>query len=235
MPAALAELDEMRRVAGELRQPTQEWLALVYTGLIGLLQGRLEEAEETIMRARELGVGALEWSANVSYVMQLYLLRREQGRLDEIEELVERTAQECPTYPVLRCVLAALRAEVGNLDGARQMLEAIAQDEFAALPVDEEWLLGMCLLSESAHALADRGRASAIYAKISPYSDRVAIAYPESSVGPVARYLGLLAATCERPEDARRHFTEAIELNQRIGATLWLQRTRREYEALAGG
>ena len=40
----------------------------------------------------------------------------------------------------------------------------------------------------------------------------------EVALGPVARYLGILAATTSRWEDAARHFEDALALSARIGA-----------------
>ena len=60
------------------------------------------------------------------------------------------------------------------------------------------------------------------------YADRVAVSYPELSTGAVARYLGLLAAAMGRRADAAQHFERAVELNRRIEAWPWLERTERD-------
>ena len=46
---------------------------------------------------------------------------------------------------------------------------------------------------------------------------------------PHARYIGLLAATSARPDDAEHHFERALDLNGRIGARPWLAHTQRDY------
>jgi tetratricopeptide (TPR) repeat protein len=43
--------------------------------------------------------------------------------------------------------------------------------------------------------------------------------------GAVARYLGLLAATLGRREDAIRHFEHALETNTRVQAPPWIARS----------
>jgi tetratricopeptide (TPR) repeat protein len=65
-----------------------------------------------------------------------------------------------------------------------------------------------------------------------PYRDRVAVAYVECSTGSVARHLGLLAETLGRRDDAERHFEDALELNERIGARSWLARTQLDYAGM---
>jgi hypothetical protein len=64
---------------------------------------------------------------------------------------------------------------------------------------------------------------------LAPYASQVAVAYPEISIGSVARYLGLLASTLARWEDAEHHFEDAIATNERIGARPWLAHTQEDY------
>ena len=81
--------------------------------MIALLEGRLTEAEELIDAAHSLGERAQGWSAAVTYRLQLYVLRREQGRLEEIEPLIRRSVDEYPTYPIWHCVLVHMLARAG--------------------------------------------------------------------------------------------------------------------------
>jgi len=226
---ARAQLRAMAKVAGELRQPSQNWYVAVYEALLALFEGRLADAEHLIADARAMGASALSWSAAVSSRLQLYALRREQGRLSEVEDLVRRSVDEYPTYPIWRCVLAQTEVELGHTEEARDTLAALAVNEFASLPFDEEWLVSTGLLAETATALDDAERASVLYGLLLPYEDRIAIGYLEISTGSVARPLGLLAATLERWADAERHFQLARETNRRTGARPWLARTERDY------
>jgi tetratricopeptide (TPR) repeat protein len=160
------------------------------------------------------------------------VLRWAQGRLEEVEEMVRRSAEEYPTYVVWRCVLACMAAELGDETESRKAFETLAGDDFAELPFDEEWLVSMSFLAVTASSLGDTKRSSILYQLLLPYADRVAIATPEISIGSVSRYLGLLAATTARWADAERHFETAIEMNERIGARPWLAQTQHEYARL---
>jgi hypothetical protein len=53
--------------------------------------------------------------------------------------------------------------------------------------------------------------------------------------GSVRRYLGLLAATLGRTDEAGRHFEGAIEANERWGLLPWLAFTQRDYARLLRG
>ena len=229
MEAARAELESMARLAGELRQPSHLWMACEYRALVALLDGRLTEAEELICEARALGERAQSWNAAVTHRLQLYVLRREQGRLGEMQELVRSSVEEYPTYPIFRCALAHLCAELGETIESRNVFEAVVKDGRAALPVDEEWLVSIGWLAETAVALSDARRAAVLYELVLPYADRVAISYPEVSTGPVARYLGILATALANLEEARPHFERAIEISARIGARGWLAHSQDDY------
>jgi tetratricopeptide (TPR) repeat protein len=79
----------------------------------------------------------------------------------------------------------------------------------------------------SAH-LRDTQTAAALRELLLPYSGQI-VGIPVSPLGSVAHYLGLLAATLGRFEDAEQHFAAADATNQRIGAPAWLARTRLEW------
>lgn len=64
---------------------------------------------------------------------------------------------------------------------------------------------------------------------LAPYARVNAMASGEVALGPVARYLGILAATTSRWEDAARHFGEALALSARIGARPLLAHTQDDY------
>jgi hypothetical protein len=50
--------------------------------------------------------------------------------------------------------------------------------------------------------------------------------------GALSRYLGVLAATLERWDDAARHFEDAIAMNTRMEAWPWLSHTQEQYAAM---
>ena len=228
--SAAEALDAMDALANELRQPAQRWFAAVYRALLTLHEAHLEDAETRIAEAREIGDRALSWNAQTVYGLQTYVLRWHQGRLEEVAAMVRRAAAETPTYPILRCALAHLEAQLHPR--SREAFDALAANDFADLPWDEEWLVSVSLLAEAARIHGDSERADILYTRLLPYADRVAISYPEISLGSASRYLGLLAATGSRWDDAARHFEDALKTNERTGARAWLASTLDDYGAM---
>lgn len=114
--AARANLNEMARLAQELRQPPQLWLSAVNEVLLALFEGRFADAQLLLDKTLELGRAAPAWNAEMSYRLQLYVLRRAQGRLGELAETFE-TELHPPTfriYPIADCVLARFYDELGR-------------------------------------------------------------------------------------------------------------------------
>ena len=227
--AARADLDAMRQLARELQQPAQSWLVTASEARQALLAGSFDEAESLIPQALGFGESAHAAIATNAFRLQLFLLRREQGRLAEVEDIARRSDAEFPASRVWRCVLAQMTAELGLNAESKRTLDGLAADDFAGLPFREAWLVSMSFLAEAAAALDEVAHASVLYELLLPYADRIGVTYPEISTGSMARYLGLLAATERRYDDAIRHYQQALRVNEGIGARSWLAHTQADY------
>jgi tetratricopeptide (TPR) repeat protein len=220
---------EHRAFAEELRQPSQLWYDAVMRSTWALFKGNLEAAERTAEEALRLGEQAQSWDAGFSYRITLFFVRREQRRLDEFEQLVRETVDEYPGYRSFRCLLALLECELGHADAARFEFEQLAGDGFSALPRDSEWIFCLCILSEVSVRLRDAERAADLYRLLLPYAHLNALVAGEVAIGSVARYLGQLAASMSRWDDAARHFDAALEMNERMTAWPALAHTQEDY------
>ncbi|MDP9300081.1 MAG: AAA family ATPase [Actinomycetota bacterium] len=225
-----AELEVVTRLAEELRQPAQRWIATQTHAMRALLDGRFEEAEELIHEALEVGRGAQGWDAGVTFTLQMFVLCREQGRLQEIEATIRHAVDEYPTRPMFRCLLASLDSELGRKAEAQRTFEDLSADDFARLSANgNDWLFGMTFLSEVAAFLADVPRAATLYGLMLPYAGYVASDPGEVSTGSASRYVGILATTVSRFDEAERHFDAALAMNTRMGARPWIAHTQYDY------
>jgi tetratricopeptide (TPR) repeat protein len=159
----------------------------------------------------------------------MFLVRREQGRLDEIEDMMRDAVRAYPGYRSFGCYIPLLELELGRPAEAWLAFDTLARDAFAALPRDSEWLFCLCLLAEVAAGLDDRAAAEVLYGLLRPYTSVNAMAAGEVSLGPVARFAGILAAACGRSDVAAGHFEVAMAIDERIAARPWLAHTQEEY------
>jgi DNA-binding SARP family transcriptional activator len=224
-----AVADEYRALADEVKEPTQQWYSLVRRSILALFTGEFSEAEQLADGALALGRRAQSWDAGFSHRVVMFFLRREQGRLEEIEDLIRRSVAEYAGYRSFRCLVILLECELGREDEARRAFEEVAAKEFAALPRDIEWLFCLSILAEVAAYLHDRDHTSVLYRLLLPYARLNAVAAGEVAVGSVARYLGILASTTSRWDEGTRHFEDALEMNGRMGARPWLAHTQQDF------
>ena len=221
-----AEFASMTQVAEELRQPAQLWALAVAQATLALSQGRFAEAPELIERAAAIGERVLGWGAVATRKMQLFLLRREQGRLDGFVGEVSDRADEFPSPLVYQAILTHVYVRVERTDEARALLHELTRRDLADWHVDEEWLFSICLLAETCAILGDTGLAAPLYGLLLPYGSLNAVAVPELALDSSSRPLGMLATLLGRFDDAARHFEEALRMNERMGARPWLAHTQ---------
>jgi tetratricopeptide (TPR) repeat protein len=224
-------LDAAERLAAEVRRPTARFMAAVVKASLALLEGRFADAEALVESALRFGAGSVPWDAVIFSRVQRFALRIEDGRLAELEPAIRRSAEEFPTRPLFRCLLARLLTELGDEDGARLVFEQLAAGRFAVIPVNNDLLLSLGHLAEVAWFLRDADRGAVLHGLLLPYRGLV-VDTLESSTGAVDRYLGLAALTAGDMETAELHLRDALDLNTRIGAHPWAARTRADLAAL---
>jgi hypothetical protein len=218
-PAA-RESEMFARAAAALRHPLYQWHALVHRGMRALADGRLADAEALANEAREFGQHCGLDNPLQAFGIQMYAVRREQGRLGEIAVQVQALAEGIP-LPIWRCAAALLAAETARSVEAQRELEALSSEDFAALPIDGNWLPALAVLAETCVALGDRQRGASVYQRLAPYDGRViVIAQAVALSGPVAYFLGLLAAQDERWDAALVHLTDALETARQLDAAM---------------
>src|SRR5262249_46068354 len=155
-----------------------------------------DAAEAAIQEALTFGRLALIANPQQAFDLQIYALRREQGRLGEVIDIVERAADEYPAYPIWRYVLPDVLAQLDRAAEARAAVDAVAGEGFPVYGAGGEmqWLISASLLPEVCRFLGDVSEASKLYDLLLPFAELNAVTPPEFSVGSVSRGLGILAA-----------------------------------------
>jgi tetratricopeptide (TPR) repeat protein len=223
----------MAHVGERLRQPAQLWILSVTRATLAMAEGRFAEAEDLIDEAAAVGERAQSrTAAAVARTLPLFLLRREQGRLAESEREILGPGHEFSGPLVRRSVLAHIHARLGRTDEARAALAELTSHDLSDWHVDEEWLMGVCLLAETCVLLADAERAASIYELLLPHASLNAVAVPQLAFGSTSRPLGILATVLGRFDDAARHFEEALRMDERMGARPWLAHAQRDYAGM---
>jgi class 3 adenylate cyclase len=217
-------------LARDLRQPICQWLVLNWNAMLALLRGRFEEAERLALEAFEIGQRVEPTDAPQAYAVQMLILRREQGRLAELQEAVKTFGRKYPALPAWRCGLAYLHVHCGQQAQAREEFEKLAAGDFADLPKDIFWPVAISMLAEVSVELRDEERGRVLYELLRPYARRnVVTGTGVVCSGSASRTLGRLAALMHQWDEAERHFEDALEMHVRMGARPFLAHTQAEY------
>ncbi len=112
--------------------------------------------------------------------------------------------------------------ESGREDEAREL--ALAED-LQSIPLGTWLVHGDDRLGDGVLPACVVDRAGELYELLAPFSGQLA-ASALVVYGSIAWALGTLAATLERYEQAEDHFAAAAEIEERLGAPLFLARTR---------
>jgi DNA-binding CsgD family transcriptional regulator len=230
IPSMEVELTTYAQRAEELRQPLYIWQAAAYKAMLALLRGRFDECESLITKAHVLALHTGSEPAVRGSLWQLTALRREQGRLAEVEADV-RDVAELPSVPTTwRDLLLLIECELGQIGEGSDRLDR----HIAAIVESGFFIDDAVLIAESCAKLGDRKYADWLYERLLPFAGEVPLTTPPFCVcqGSVARYLGMLATTLRRWDAARDHFEQAITMHERMGARPLLGHTYRDYAAM---
>ena len=116
---------------------------------------------------------------------------------------------------------ARIMAETGRTAEAAAELDRLLPRALAAS--GPRWVDALADLALVAARTGQAGAARRLAQALAPYRGRLVVwGGANSTWGPVSHYLGLLAATTGETEDAIRHFEEATELEDQIGALPYL-------------
>jgi tetratricopeptide (TPR) repeat protein len=221
-------MEEHESVVRQIRQPQYTYEQAGFGTMRALLEGRFTDAEQLALQALTLGQRLQLESAEGIFGMQMFMLRREQGRLREVAPIVEMFVQEHSSSS-WKPGLALMYMELGLSDKARTVFEELAVNEFMGIQQDGVWAASITFLVEVCASLGDSDRAEVLYRLLSPYAGYAVVASEWASFGAASRFLGQLAATMGRWQEAKEHFEEALEMNTRMGARPWLAHSGYQY------
>jgi class 3 adenylate cyclase len=198
-----------------------------------LMRGEFGQAETRINELMRQAQRRQDVALITSFGSLLLMLRGEQGRLDEVEGPLKGSVARFPAMTAARCSLALFYVRTGRESEARAELEVLARDGFARISRDWNWLGSLAICAEVCSTLGDVPRATTLYKLLSGFANRnVTIGWGDICYGSVSRYLGLLASTTRRFDDAERHFEDAIRFELKMVAEPFAARTRVCYAAM---
>jgi len=216
--------DQAGRVVQEAEDvggPHAAWWASVALTTLAYPRGDLAEAEAQAERGLELGRSAGIPATFPNHALQTLSIRRDQGRLAEMEGLlgegVKRNPQNVPWLIAWR--LAQLGA--GSPGPARELLRSLGSGGVAELPENVGRVPLLVMLVDLAVALEDVEAADALYGPLRDVPDKhAAVALGFCHWGAVARHLGRVEAVRGDLDAAAAHLEEGLARDRALGAVV---------------
>ncbi len=227
--AATLDLAVVLEQASRTRQPFICHVAEHYASALALMEGRLPDAEAAAERSRDWGQLLTGRDASGVYGIQMFGVRREQGRLGELAPVLRLLATSEREGGAWRPGFAALLAELDMEQDVRGELQRVRRLGLDRLR-ESLWLASLTYLTDASCAVGDAETATLLYPELAPLAGiSVMIGHGVACYGAADRYLGMLAATSGENELAEHHFEVALAANLKMGATTWLAHTEYEF------
>ena len=209
--------------AQALRQPFYLYYTATSNACFALFAGKLAESERYAEEALALGRRQHGIDALGVYGIQMFSIRREQGRLREVAPVVKHFLATTPSFGAWRPGLTLIYAELDMPEDARREFDLLAANKFGALAHDALWVTSIGYLCEVCAYLHDEQHAAALYRLLFPYRGcNLVTGANLVCQGAADRHLGMLAATMKRWDEAEEHFVAATTANARQGGLPWV-------------
>ena len=209
-----------------------QWVARHGRAMQAILDGDFARAEALTEEALGMGRRVHDEQVDGVYGMQMFTIRREQGRLAEIAPFIKRLTVADSGKSTWRPGFALVACELGFLEPARKMFEAMAEAGFE-FPPDGKRSTTLAYLAEVCVMLADAPRAGALMTALEPYRHMtITTGVVTVCYGAAGRYLGLLAGMLGDWQRAEEYFEAAIEINRRVRARPWLAHAQADLAAM---
>ncbi len=227
----LAQLREQgMRLSTQWRAPY--WLSVCrhIETLVAINEGRFDDAEQTATLALREGRSVAEDKAIGAFGMQMFCLRREQGRLPEALPMLQQFVQDTPEAQTWKPGLALLYAELDMREPCQAEYDAMPWTRITGPLSDAGHMTIAIFLAEVCVYLGDRERAALFYDML---AGRAGMNLLGDSSGPCMgsadRLLGSLAMVMEKWDVAQRHFEAALTMDATTGWQVWLAHSRHDY------
>ena len=230
--AAEAELAAAERTAGAAALPA--FLLAVRRTVHAYSSGRWDEHEALVRRTAEIGRRAGDPSVEVNLALDLMMVWVELGRHDDVQALVPEllaAAGVLQAVPAVWLLVARCLALSGRPQEADTELARAHALGFSTLRRDLTYIMSLAVLAELCSLLDRPEPAPALYELLLPYRERNVVMGPYACHGSAARYLGLLAALGDRPDDAVSHLEAAVDHNRSMGWGTWVAYSLRDLGA----
>jgi hypothetical protein len=171
-------------------------------------------------RTHQVGLDCGQPDAGAVHASHLFELRRAQGRVDELVDLLVAVQAAAPEIEAFRPALGVCYCDLDRPDG-RELFDEDVAEGFARYRRNGLWLASMMMNAEIAVFFDHAEAAEALYATLSPWRDQ--IAWTGTTAGrSVAGSVGILATVLGHFDEAEEHLARGLEVHRQFEAPVWV-------------
>jgi tetratricopeptide (TPR) repeat protein len=215
-------------LANELKQPFHIWGIGLHRARMFIRKGDWVAAEaaalDSLSYAQRVNIPSAIWP----FAIALFVIRKDQGRLAELEPWLKSFVEQFPTYQLVTGALALTLVDMDRHDEAAALALPLAKD-LELIERDQFRPVTMGMLAEIPAVHDDASAARNLYEALLPWHDRQYMVAAGAVYGSASRHLGILAAALKLYDAAETHFEEALQMNRKMQAQPWIARTQLDY------
>ncbi|SIR92969.1 ATP-binding protein [Williamsia sterculiae] len=220
LPGATATLDVI--TPAQLAQNSQFW-ALDRYGRIGIAiaAGQLARAEEGVAVMRALPAPATDTGRFARLHLTLMVIRTLRGDLGEQVAARAEIAERFHETPPFRPMLASALVDVGDHEGAAQLIDWYGPERVAEIPDDHFWVHTMAVLARASAQVGNTMVCREVYTRLLPYGDQTAMVWA-GVFGVLHHHLAHLALALGDLDTAQAHLDDAVREHTARGYRGWV-------------
>jgi DNA-binding winged helix-turn-helix (wHTH) protein/tetratricopeptide (TPR) repeat protein len=230
----VGDVGQQARLSARWRQLATQWRSAYWLSasehvevLTAINEGRFADAERWAVQAMQSARAVAEDKVVAAYGMQMFCLRREQGRLREALPMLQHFVKTTPESQTWKPGLALLYAELDMRSECQAEYDSVAWQHVRGRLSDANRTTIAMLLAETCVYLEDVQRAPLFYDMLRSRAGRFLIGDSSGPcLGAADRLLGSLATVLGQWDVAQRHFEAALALEHSTGWRVWLAHTR---------
>jgi class 3 adenylate cyclase/tetratricopeptide (TPR) repeat protein len=222
-----ADLDEYHSQSERGQMRHCQWVEQHGRAMQAVLAGDFAAAEKFAEAAHTLGGKTHGEIASGVYGMQMFTIRREQGRLVDVAPIIKRFIDA--GNRTWRPGFALIASDLGFKEQAQRIVDELRENDFD-FPFDAKRSTTLSYLAEVCAALGDQVSARKLFALLEPYrhmtitAGMLIVCY-----GSAGRFLGELADAFADWDGAEEHFEDALRMNRDMEAWPWLAHTQHRF------
>ncbi len=221
------ELIQLDRIAATYDVPADRYWASAMRATRSLMTEPGADAEGLVRAARTLGLSLQQGDAEGTFILQMFALRRQQGRVREIASGLEAPSDTQPRMEAGLALLACAFLDAARPDDARRVVDQVLAGDQVRFPLDNMRLAATGLVGGVVAAVGTPEQNELCRLELDRFAEQWCVFGSGGAVfGTGHHWLGELAAAAGDVEAARRHLVRAVAQSEDAASPYWTDRAR---------